>query len=131
MAVNPAQEELYTVVESLAAGERVFGFLGPRGMRLGASEVVAVPGDLVASLGSMHQQGGKRRKFDALERSLKAGSIRINSLPAPVLYDPVAEAPKSIAITNGTLGVVDPSYVATAEESSSSLSTSSLSSSSA
>ncbi len=108
---NPSQDELYTVVQNLSGGERVFGFLGPRGMRLAASEVVTIPGDLLASLGSQSQQGGRRRKFDALERSLKAGSLQINSRPAPVLWDAVDEVPKSIAIVGGTLGVVDPTYV--------------------
>jgi hypothetical protein len=107
---NPSAEELYTIVENISGGERVFGYLGPRGMRLAAAEVVSIPGDLIASLGAQSQQGGRRRKFDALERSLKALSLRINSRPAPVLWDPVDEVPKSIAIVGGVLGVVDPMY---------------------
>lgn len=110
MATNPSAEELYTVVENRTAGERVFGFLGPRGMRLAASEVVAIPGDLIASLGAQCQQGGRKRKFSALERTLKAGSLRINSRPAPVLFDPTDEVPKSLAIVGGVLGTVDPTY---------------------
>jgi len=112
-----AQEELYTVVENLTGGERVFGYLGPRGQRLGAGEVVAVPGDLVASLGGLHQQGGRRRKFDALNRSLKNESLRINSRPSPILFDSVDEVPKSIAIQGGVLGVVDPTYNSSDSES--------------
>ena len=114
---NPSADELYTVIENLAAGERVFGFLGPRGMRLGAGEVVTIPGDLVATLGAQVAAGGKRRKFNALERSLKAKNIRINSRPAPVLYDPTDEVPKSIAIVGGALGVVDPTYVSSDSDS--------------
>jgi len=101
------QDELYTIVENMTAGERVFGFLGPRGMRLAAGEAVAVPGDLVASLGAQQQHGGRRRKFDALERSIAAGSLRINSRPSPILWDPVKEEPASIAVVNGVLGTVD------------------------
>lgn len=108
---NPSAAELYTIVENLSGGARVFGFLGPRGMRLAAAEVVAIPGDLLSSLGAQNQQGGRRRKFDALERSLKNESLRINSRPAPVLFDSVDEVPKSIAIVGGVLGVVDPTYV--------------------
>jgi len=115
---NPAQEELYTVFENLSGGERVFGFLGPRGMRLAASEVVALPGDLLASLGAQHQQGGRRRKFDALERSLKNGTLRINSRPAPVILDSVEEVPKTIAVAGGVLGAVDPAYAPDTETSS-------------
>lgn len=117
---NPSAEELYTTVENMTGSERVFGFLGPRGMRLGAGEVVTVPGDLVATLGAKAQAGGNRRSFDAFERSLKAGDIRINSLPAPILYDPTDEVPKSIAIVAGVLGVVDPTYNAESSSSSSS-----------
>lgn len=110
MSQNPSAEELYTVVENPTDVERTIGYLGPRGMTLGAGEVVAIPGDLIATLGARCAQGGKRRQFDSLERSLAAGRIRINSLPAPVLYDTVDEVPKSIAIVNGVLGVVDPTY---------------------
>ena len=108
---NQAIDELYTVVENLTAGERTFGFLGPRGMRLGAGEVVNIPGDLLSSLGSKVQQGGRRRPFDALERAVKAKDIRINSRPAPVLWDATDEKPVSLSVVGGALGTVDPTYV--------------------
>ena len=107
---NPSTDELYTVVENLTGGERVFGFLGPRGMRLAAGEVVTIPGDLISSLGLQVQEGGRRRRFDALERAVKDGSIRINSRPAPVFWDPTNEKPVSLAVVGGILGTVDPTY---------------------
>lgn len=110
MPTNASAEELYTVVQNPTDVERTFGFLGARGMTLAAGEVIALPGDLIATLGARSAAGGKRRQFDGLERALKAGRIQINSLPAPVLYDPVDEVPKSLAIENGVLGVVDPAY---------------------
>lgn len=110
MPSNPSAQELYTVVQNPTDVARTYGFLGPRGMTLAAGEVVIVPGDLVASLGARASAGGRRRQFDGLERCLKAGRLQINSLPAPVLYDPVDEVPKSLAIVNGVLGVVDPGY---------------------
>jgi len=110
MPTNVAQEELYTVVENLTGGERTFGFLGPRGMRLAAGEVVAIPGDLLGALAAQNQQGGRRRQFNALERSLKAERIRINSRPTPVYFDAVNENPTSLAIQGGILGIVDPTY---------------------
>ncbi len=109
MPTNPSAEELYTVIENPTDVERTIGFLGPRGMTLAAGEVVAIPGDLVASLG-VQAHAGKRRRFDGLEAALKAGRIRINSRPAPVLYDAADERPKSIAIVSGVLGTVDPAY---------------------
>lgn len=107
---NPSAEELYTVVENPTDVERHYGFLGPRGMSLGAGETVIIPGDLVATLGARAASGGRRRQFDGLERAVKEGRLQINSLPAPVLYDPEDEVPKSIAIVNGVLGTVDPAY---------------------
>jgi hypothetical protein len=106
---NPSAEELYTVVQNPTDVERTIGFLGPRGMTLAAGEVVAIPGDLVATLGAQAARGS-RRKFDGLERALKAGRLQINSRPAPVLFDSVDERPKSLAIAGGSLGVVDPAY---------------------
>lgn len=103
-ATAPSAAELYTVVENTSGATRVFGFLGTHGMRLAAGEVVAIPGDLRAQL------AGKRRQFNALQRSIQANSIRINSTPAPIFFDPVAEAPKSLSIVDGALGTVDPTY---------------------
>ena len=107
--LNPSAEELYTVIENPTEVERTVGFLGARGMTLAAGEVVVVPGDIVATLGAQAHRG-KRRQFDSMERSIKAGRLQINSRPAPVLYDSVDEVPKSIAVVNGVLGVVDPAY---------------------
>ena len=113
---NPSAEELYTVVENMTDVERTIGCLGPRGMTLAAGEVVTIPGDIVASLG-VQANAGQRRKFDGFERALKAGRIRINSRPAPVLYDSTDERPKSLAVVNGALGTVDPAYAETDSES--------------
>ena len=107
---NPSAEEAYTLVENTTNGERVFGFLGPRGMRLGPGEVVAIPGDLVTTLGAKAHQGGRRRQFDAMERALEAGLLQINSRPAPILFDADAEAPASIVIVEGALGVAAPDF---------------------
>lgn len=109
MPVNPSAEELYTTVENMSDAERTCGFLGPRGMTLAPGEIVLIPGNLVATLGAEAARG-KRRRFEGLERSMKAGRIRINSTPAPVLYDPEDEVPKSLAISGGVLGTVDPDY---------------------
>lgn len=107
---NPAQDELYTVVQNLTGKVRSFAFLGPRGMRLGIGESVTLPGDLLSSLGAMTQQGGRRRKFDALEAAIKAGDLALLSRPAPVLYDATNEEPISLAVAGGVLGTVDPTY---------------------
>lgn len=103
------EAELHTSVKNTSGAEKVFSYLGPRGMRLGVNEVVLIPGDLVASLGAETQQGC-RRKFDALSRSLEAGRLQINSRPAPVLYDATDERPRSLAVVGNVLGTVVPTY---------------------
>lgn len=109
MPTNASAEELFTTVENTSGVERTFGFLGPRGMTLAAGEIITVPGDLVATLGAKAGTG-VRRHFDAFNRCVSNGNLRINSRPAPVLYDPVDELPKSLAIQSGALGVVDPEF---------------------
>lgn len=108
--MTTAAAELYTTVENTSGKERVFGFLGPRGMRLAAGEVVTLPGDIVASLGVQHQKGGSRRRFDALERSLNTGSLVIRSRPAPILYDETGSSAQALTVDDDTLGVADPTY---------------------
>lgn len=104
-AAVATKAEMYTVVESLLDAPRTFSHLGPQGMRLGARERVAIPGNIITEHGA-----GSRRKFKALERSLNRHSLRIISTPSPILYDPVDEVPKTLAIQGGALGLVDPTY---------------------
>ena len=108
--MTTAAAELYTTVENTSGSARVFGFLGPRGMRLAAGEVVTLPGDLVASLGALHQKSGNRRKFTALENSLSSGSLVIRSRPAPILYDAEDGSAQALQLDDSSLGVVDPTY---------------------
>lgn len=108
--MSAAVEELYTVVKNPNATARTYGFLGPRGMRLAPGEAVAIPGDLVASLGFLHQQGGRRRKFDAFERCLRDERLIVQSRPAPILYDTAQDKSYAVAVHAGVLGIVDPNY---------------------
>lgn len=110
----PTQDELYTVVESLLDSTRVFSFLGEKGMRLAAGEVVSIPGDLVATLGTNINQ---RRHFTALKTALANNHIRIRSRPMPILWDAQAEKPYGLAVQNGILGLVDPTYASNSSES--------------
>ena len=103
MADSSQHDELYTVVENITGQERVFGFIGKR---LGINEVYAVRGDLVATLGAKRS----KRDFEALTRSLARGSLRIRSRPTPVLFDAVHKHPYGLAVQNGALGLVDPTY---------------------
>ena len=105
-----ALAELYTIVENTSGKERVFGFLGPRGMRLAVGEVVTLAGDLVASLGAQVQKGGARRKFNALERSRGSGALTIRSRPAPILYDATDSSAQMLELDDSTLGFVDPTF---------------------
>lgn len=106
MATPASRDELYTTVENLLDTDRVFGFLGPRGMRLAAGEVVTVRGNLVATLGGSTSS----RKFKALERAVASGSLRIRNTPAPIFWDATDEVAKTLSINNSVLGIVDPTY---------------------
>lgn len=107
MAQNANTQCLYTTVENVSGSERVFGYLGVRGMRLGAGEVVTVRGDLVSKLGNQTSA----RRFQALERSLdQNGSLRIVSSPAVHLYDAVEDRTRQLSLQGGQLGVVDPCW---------------------
>lgn len=107
MAQNANTACLYTTVKNISGKTRVFGFLGPRGMRLAPGETVTVRGDLIGRLGNMTSA----RRFKALERSLDInGSLQIISTPAVHLYDPVAERTRVLAFQNGVLGVTDPCW---------------------
>src|SRR4051812_5634709 len=103
-SATPRQEELYTAVESLLDTDRTFSFLGDQGIKLAAGEIVVIRGDIRTTLAP------HRRKFNALQRSLQRGSIRIRSTPPPILYDPGHDVSKALALQSGTLGTVDPSY---------------------
>lgn len=107
MAQNANTECLYTSVQNIAGAERVFGYLGERGMRLAANEVVTVRGNLIHKLGAMTSA----RRFKALERSLdQNGSLKIVSTPAVHLYDAVNDVTKQLAYEGGLLGIVDPCW---------------------
>jgi hypothetical protein len=100
---------LYTTVKNIAGTERVFGFLGARGMRLSDGEVVTVPGNLVAALGNGGV--GSQRKFKGLERALdQNGSLEIVSTPGVHLYDSVHDRTRILSLQGQVLGVVDPCW---------------------
>jgi len=109
---------LYTHVKNVSGGARVFGYLGARGMRLDANEVVTIPGNLGNSLGG----GGKwsQRKFKGLERSLVDNqSLEILATPAVHLYDAVQDETKMLVLQGGVLGTVDPCWKEASSSSSS------------
>jgi len=107
MAQNANTQCLYTTVQNVSGKERVFGYLGVRGMRLAAGEVVTVRGDLVSKLGNQTSA----RRFKSLERSLdQNGSLKIVSSPAIHLYDAIQDETKQLALQGGQLGIVDPCW---------------------
>lgn len=109
MAQNANSACLFTTVKNVSGTERVFGFLGARGMRLSAAEVVTIPGDLVAALGNGGV--GPQRRFKGLTRSLdQNGSLAIVSTPGVHLYDSVHDRTRVLALQGQLLGVVDPCW---------------------
>jgi hypothetical protein len=109
MAQDANTSCLFTTVKNVSGATRVFGFLGARGMRLTANEVVTVPGNLISALGNGGR--GSQRKFKGLQRSLdKNSSLEILETPAVHLYDSVHERTRVLALQGQVLGVVDPCW---------------------
>lgn len=100
---------LYTTVKNVSGAERVFGYLGARGMRLAAAEVVTIPGNLVSALGKGGT--GSQRKFKGLERSLdQNSSLAIISTPYVHLYDSIHDRTRILALQGEVLGLLDPCW---------------------
>ena len=109
MAQDANSSCLYTTVKNVSGVERSFGFLGARGMRLAAAEVVTIPGNIIDALGG----GGKwsQRKFKGLQRALDDNSsLEIVSTPGVHLYDSVHDRTRVLALQGQVLGVVDPCW---------------------
>lgn len=110
MAQIVSTDCLYTTVKNVSGKTRVFGFLGLRGMRLAADEVVTIRGNIVTTLGGKNSA----RKFQALERALTGDdgardpSLAILSTPAVFLFD--GDDTKQLALQGGVLGLVDPCW---------------------
>lgn len=107
MAQNSNTTSLYTTVKNTSGVAKVFGFLGERGKRLAVDESYTQRGNLISKLGA---QTSKRR-FQALERSLEEGRLEIISTPGVHVYDATLDETKVLAIDNGILGVVDPTWL--------------------
>lgn len=95
---------LYTTVKNTSGNTAVFGFLGPRGVRLADDATYAVPGDLAAALGGRTDQ----RRFRALQAALVAGDLVIVNSPAVYLTDLTTDNPQQIVVDDGVVGGVNP-----------------------
>jgi hypothetical protein len=109
---------LYTTVQNISGKERVFGFLGDRGKRLAAGEMVTIPGNLPNHLGGGGQWS--QRRFKALERSLIRESLAIVNTPGVHVYDPINDVTRVVAQEGGLIGSVDPCWTKQSLSSSSS-----------
>lgn len=112
MAAHPHVDALYTTVKNVSGKERVFGFLGVRGMRLGIGETVTVPGNIIAALGGQRSQ----RRFLALQRALSGNggertpSLAIVSTPAVCVAGGSPSKTVQLAFNGTNLGYVDPAW---------------------
>lgn len=97
---------LYTTVKNLTSATRSFGYLGVHGMRLAPLEAVTTRGDLIAKWGATTSN----RCFKSLEFDLTNKIISILSTPSVFLYDQVLDIPRTLALSNDVLGIVDPCW---------------------
>lgn len=101
---------LYTTVKNTSGIEKVFGFVGPHGVRLADCEQYSVPGNMITILGVYGGNGWSLRKFQAFERALEAAELKIVYTPSVFLYDSGTGETSVVALLNGTLGTADPCW---------------------
>lgn len=115
MPDSSQNDELYTVFENTSSVRRTFSDIGKT---LAAGEVIAIPGDVMNALGSKRDP----RQFNGLKRALArgkgdSGGLVIRNRPMPMLYDYEGEKPFGLAVSNGALGLVDPTYTSESSDS--------------
>ena len=105
--IKPEHLHLYTVLKNVSGRSGHFGFLPPRGKTLAADEEVFVFGDIWDHI--QDRAGGERYK-QALLNLLTTGVLEIVRTPAVSLLDLTSGETGNLALNDGTLGTVDPSW---------------------
>lgn len=95
---------LQTTVRNMRSTRHSYGFLGPRGMRLGPGEQVMIPGDIWDSASK------NARNFASLSRSLQSGELVVVRSPTPIYFDISLDRARTLQIANGTLSAIDPCW---------------------
>jgi len=99
--------DLYTTVQNISGADRVFGFLSKHGKRLANNATFTVPGDLVGALGGQRSQ----RQFQALERALNTGALKIVKSPSVYLLSETGSVTEELAMNaSRVLGTSTPSW---------------------
>ncbi len=107
MAQDANTRSLYTRVRNRSGVTRTFAYLGAGGKTLAANEAFMHPGNLADQLAAKTS----KREFEALQRSLDDHqSLEIISTPAVHLYDPVRQETQVLALKDGDLGTLDPTW---------------------
>lgn len=107
---TPTVPCLYTTVKNPLSYTRTYGYVGAHGRDLTSGAEYSMIGDIVDVL-----TGDKRYKVratHALQRDLLnvPPRIEIISTPPPIFKDTVTFAIKTLGLTSGALGVIDPCW---------------------
>ncbi len=94
---------LTTVVRNTSGKTLSFGCL-PRSVRLTPGQELTIDGCLFSRIQN------NKRKLNGLNYALTNGLLAIVSSPNPHLYDDVRDETKVLQLSNGTLGVTNPSW---------------------
>lgn len=108
---------LYSVVRNTSGRRMFFGFLPPHGRTLAVNEEYSVFGHIMQAVVLDVERATSRHHMEALERALENGDLTILSTPAPLLVDQTTDETQMLELDNGTLGVTDPCFAGTIEDS--------------
>jgi len=95
-----------TVLKNVSGARKTFPFIGARGVTLEANEEYAIDGHVESSAALRFRS----RDYSDFLKALTAGRLQIVSTPATILKDSQTGALKAVKLTNGTLGVRNPTW---------------------
>lgn len=101
---------LFSTVQNTSGYSKVFGFLPPHGVRLGAGQEFSMWGDVREAI-IRGERSGSIRSMQAFEKAVSRGDITILHTPNPILED--VNYPydvQMVVIHGGSLALFNPCW---------------------
>jgi len=108
VAAQYSTTSFQTTVKNISGAERMFPFLGRRGVRLAAGATYSFFGDPATGL-SMNGFPNER-DFNDFSRAVKNNVLEVLRTPAVIITDAATQDTKVLTLVGGTVGAGDPSY---------------------